>query len=448
MKRNCLLINLMFALLAVSLAGAQTSNELFAQTRVLEAEGKYSQACELCRRIVKLEDTYDSWLRYGWIAWQAGKTNEAANAYQRALFHVPKSMDARLGLLATLDKRRQWRRAEIQARQILDEAPGHEQARRYLAHALYRQGNFKEAAGHYHRLVKQRPGDKDMALGLGLCLRQLGQESSAQYWLSQAGHKKTRLKKANSLLAKAHIYYFSGSYSNQSYYGDFSGQQIVVEGKVNDKLGIAVHHTSSDTPNNNQGNLNKTRSGLGIFHETNNKRHLLRFTSLQGNEDFVGEGNVISFYTGEDDCGFGLDIGNYDDFSTLQLTVDFVTDLNEKTKLIISPMVQRRSGTLIDIRRYEENLESLGFTLKRTNRNNSIWAGGYFGNRWFTVEGSGLVVWNVDEEYKWGFEAGLSLGKGDFVPTFSVRYDKVDTQLGLNSDTSSLTYTVGGTIKF
>ena len=434
---------LLFFALSSALYG-QSVNSLYELTHNLEGQNKFDEAYRVALQIIKLEDTYDSWLRCGWLAWQAGKINEAAKAYEGALLHVPTSVDAQMGLLATLDRRKKWPEAENLARKILLSTPGQIAARRYLAHALFRQKRYKEASGLYHQLVRHSPDDKEMAYGLGLCLWELGQETSASYWLKKAGRPVRNRGDARAALAKAHIFFFNGNYSKQSFYGDFSGQQVVVEGSTGGRLGFVAHYSKSDTPNATQGNLNKTRQGLGLVYNLDDKRYLLRFTSLKASEDYLGEGEVISLYAGEGDCGLGLDLGSYDDFSTVQLTFDFLCKIDEHTKLIVSPMVQRRSGTLVDTRGYDKNLESIGFTLKRK----SLWFGGYFGNRWFPVARSGLIVWNADEEFQYGLEAGIAIGKGKIKPTVSVRYDKLESQLGVESSASSLTYTAGCTFNF
>ena len=422
----------------------QSVDSLYELTRNLEAQNRFDESYRVALKIINLEDTYDSWLRCGWLAWQAGKINEAAKAYEGALLHVPTSVDAQLGLLATLDRRKKWASSENLARKILLSTPGQVAARRYLAHALFRQKRYKEASAHYHKLVRHSPDDKDMAYGLGLCLWELGQETTARHWLKKAGRPVRDRGKARAVLAKAHIFFFNGNYSKQSFYGDFSGQQVVVEGGAGGRLGFVAHYSKSDTPNATQGNLNKKRQGVGLVYNLDDKRYLLRFTSLNATEDYVGEGNVISLYAGEGDCGLAIDLGNYDDFSTIQLTFDFLCKIDEKTKLIVSPMVQRRSGELVDTRGYDKNLESIGFSLKRK----SLWFGGYFGNRWFPVTGSGLIVWNADEEFQYGLEAGIGLGKGNIKPTLSVRYDKLESQLGVASNASSLTYSAGCTFNF
>lgn len=212
-------------------APAEDAAALYARSYQLEGSGHHAEAFSVGAEIVAAEDTYDGWLRYGWLAWKAGQIQDAERGYTRALEHAPGSLDARLGLLTVRDHQGRWRHAAELARAVLHDAPEHALARRYLAHALYRLGEYQDAAGLYRGAVRDAPGDGEMALGLALCLLRQGLRDHAEPWLEEAeellpGDPRVaaawrELEDAWRVVAR--LWAYSGTYRNSARFDGYRG---------------------------------------------------------------------------------------------------------------------------------------------------------------------------------------------------------------------------------
>ncbi len=109
-------------------AAAQNQN-VFSNSYTLEYELKYDRAAEVIKGLAESGHEFAR-LRLGWLAYLAGRYNEALDHYNLVLRSNPNSLDGRLGLTLPLMAQKRWQDASDQIRLILNNSPWD-----YTAHA-------------------------------------------------------------------------------------------------------------------------------------------------------------------------------------------------------------------------------------------------------------------------------------------------------------------------
>lgn len=447
------------ALGAPSGAGDLTeSNALFARAEAQERAGDLPAALATARLLVRREDSYDAWLRLGWLANRTRDWGQAEEAYQRALTHSPTSQDALLGLLSLHDARGRWQDAESLARELVSRNRDNEMARRFLAHALFRTGQHARALTHYRTVAELAPEDGEIALGVALCLLHLGHRENAVPWLRKA---ETLLPAGDPRLVAAwrrqrgtlqivpQAHFFQGSYSGSRRYQSYQGRQVLLDATDVDGNGLLLDHGSARVEGRNQPDLDKQRYGIGVTLGEGERRWTVHWARLEGAEAYLGTGNVFSLRHDRGPLGIAFDRGSWGSFETNQLTVHLTRELRGGRRLTWSPMLQYRSGPLLALRGEEEVLPSLGVRYEATPRDRLFWAQAWAGRRWFTSEGVGRLVWNADEEFDYGLELGLQLSRRRRIsPLVSARLDHVSHVAGAPDDATVLTLNLGASFQF
>jgi tetratricopeptide (TPR) repeat protein len=423
----------------------------------LEKLQKFSQAFSVASQLVKVENSYDSWLRYGWLGWLSKNFSEASKGYRRALRFSPHSMDAGLGLIASLDAEKKWSASVLEARRFLADSPKHTGCLRYLAHGLYMQGMYGEAEDVYRSIVRVAPKDGEMVLGLALSKLRLGKTEESGLVLDQAeallpGDSRilaARRELASDWKVKVGIYGFTGGYSGSPNYNSFDGYQMLLEAKLVDGLYLLGDYSANNVPVQGNSELDKGRRGIGFVKTDENSRFLLHWAKLSGAAFALGDGDVWSAYLGKGNKGISLDLGSYQNFNTKQVAGFFSRNLDSTSTLTWSPMIQRRSGSFLDARGDSKALMSVSLSYAKTVGENLFLAKAYGGRRWFTAENSGMLIWNADEEFSLGAEITVTMKQFKKIsPILGLRYDRLTKISGVDNSGNVLTFTFGADLKF
>jgi tetratricopeptide (TPR) repeat protein len=110
------------------------------------------------------------WLRKGWDLEQDRQWAAAGESFQRALQLAPNSASLHLAYAACLLFPRNYREAEVQARQSLKLWPENATAHAILALSLVAQKQFAEAEAESREALRISPGDHAAQLGLAVAL--------------------------------------------------------------------------------------------------------------------------------------------------------------------------------------------------------------------------------------------------------------------------------------
>lgn len=117
--------------------------------------------------------------RRGWLLYRLGRSDAAADAYQRAVAAAPGAVEARVGLLLPLSVLRRWNELVAAAKEVLALEPRNYYGTLRLAFAHYNLGRFAEAGALYAQLKASYPSDLEVRSGLGWSLLKQGKAGDA-----------------------------------------------------------------------------------------------------------------------------------------------------------------------------------------------------------------------------------------------------------------------------
>ncbi len=166
---------------AIADEGAARLAALYRDSYQLEANRDAPGALARMREITSRgEKTYFAVARTAWLAYLSGDFGAAEALYREAATLAPKAIEPKLGLTLPLLAAKKWRDLERGCRDVLAADPNHATARARLAHALYMQGNYPDAASLYRRLIEEYPGELDHQTGLAWALLKMGKRAEAR----------------------------------------------------------------------------------------------------------------------------------------------------------------------------------------------------------------------------------------------------------------------------
>ncbi len=166
---------------AVAEDGPSRAATLYRESYHLEASRDFSGALSRMKEIASRGDrSYFAVARTAWLAHISGDFAAAENAYREAAVLAPKALEPKLGLTLPLLASKKWRDLERACRDVLAADPNHATARARLAHALYMQGNYPDAASLYRRLIEEYPGELDHQTGLAWANLRMGKRAEAR----------------------------------------------------------------------------------------------------------------------------------------------------------------------------------------------------------------------------------------------------------------------------
>ncbi len=145
-----------------------------------------------------------AWNNLGLALHQAGRDQEAATAYERALALNPQHAFAHANLASVAIASGRWSEAETHLRAALSAAPANQDARVNLGHVLTQLGRAEEALTEYNQVLAADPAAHDARTNRAALLLQQGRTSEALSELRQVVAKSPTLAPAHYHLAMAH----------------------------------------------------------------------------------------------------------------------------------------------------------------------------------------------------------------------------------------------------
>lgn len=140
----------------------------------------YDQAIEQCQNALRQDPAHSGALeRLGRLYYAKKDYVEAVNSYIRLLSVDPSREDVKKSLIQALDAFGDHEAVQSMAEWYLDENLNDADIQRYLANALYDQGNFAEAAEVYGRVLRDAPKDIQALERQASTYMQIGQYAKA-----------------------------------------------------------------------------------------------------------------------------------------------------------------------------------------------------------------------------------------------------------------------------
>lgn len=162
------------------LSAADDAATLMLRSYDMEAASKNAESLAALDQLpASNQATFIVQLRRGWLLYLLGRYDESVIAYQKATGYELASIEARLGASRSLLALRRWSDAEKECREVLARDATNYFGSSRLAFALYSQGRFADALGHYKKMVELYPSDVEMRNGVGWTQLKLGDAASA-----------------------------------------------------------------------------------------------------------------------------------------------------------------------------------------------------------------------------------------------------------------------------
>ena len=160
---------------------AATLDMLLTEADQHATAGDLRKACDLLQKAVDLEpDTHEFSAALGSLLHQLGDWQASFQALNHAVALAPDSADYQTRLAISLLSLERIPEFEAALAKSLELDANHRPALRLIADLNFRQGNFKDAAHTYHRLLLLTPDDVEVMLPLAVCFYKHGDTEAAK----------------------------------------------------------------------------------------------------------------------------------------------------------------------------------------------------------------------------------------------------------------------------
>ncbi len=445
-------------------AATKSANELYAESYALEAKGLFADAIKPAEIILAAGETFDIRLRLGWLNYNALKHEKSLENYLRALELSPTSVDARLGIMLPLMALERWQDALVYGENLLADDGNNMWANRYTALVYYMLERYQDAEALYEKSLEITPDNALMMLGLGLSLVSQNKLDEGKGYCREAGSQMPGDERVRTCLEhkgkpwtySTQIYTLSGFYTDPWDKDNFAGGLFVQEFNTPVDVGFQLDFSYSwNRMKYEKDDYHQFQPGAAVYYLADYGTYWLHYSLLFSKDDSEQINHIISVYGNYKweiglGAGSSLDVGIYDGFQTLQLTPELTFDPASFVSIKLAPMLQMRLGKL------RRGIPASGRQLQRKFRGSGelslsffvpytdLTVSGFYGQRWYTVENKGLMLWNSDEEIVGGlrFDAKFKASE-NISPQIGFRYDYADHQFGEEHEFHILGFMLG-----
>jgi tetratricopeptide (TPR) repeat protein len=160
-------------------ASAQTLQDAFTKSYVLEKYGKYSDAVATLKGLYD-EHSYELNLRLGYLCYEAQEYNESETYYAKAVDLMPYSIEAKMGYVLPLSAIGNWTKVSQQYDDILKIDPQNTKVNYRVGLIAYNNKDYKKAYTYLEKVVNLYPFDYDGLLMFAWVNLQLGKTTEAK----------------------------------------------------------------------------------------------------------------------------------------------------------------------------------------------------------------------------------------------------------------------------
>lgn len=160
-KRAFILVfSLIFSTISLQSQDYKKIIDAFDTSYQKEASGNYTEAVEALKAVYDTK-SYEINLRIGWLLYNAGRYNESAEYYSKAVELMPYAIEPRLGLAYPLSTMEKWTDLEKQYLKILEICPNYSVALYKMGLIYYYRKDYDQAARYFEKVVNLFPFDYD-----------------------------------------------------------------------------------------------------------------------------------------------------------------------------------------------------------------------------------------------------------------------------------------------
>lgn len=183
-----LILFLFFSVFAVNVLNAQTDAVIlnaFSESIKAELSGNYTLAVSDIKSVYQA-DNYNMNARLGWLLLLAKQYTESVSFYEKAVRLKPYVLEARFGLIKSLNALESWDKVKEQYENILKIDGQNTTALYWLGVLLYNRKDYNEASRNFEKIVNLYPMDYGSVIMLAWSRYYQGKLPDAKILFNQA----------------------------------------------------------------------------------------------------------------------------------------------------------------------------------------------------------------------------------------------------------------------
>ncbi|MBI5402822.1 MAG: tetratricopeptide repeat protein [Ignavibacteriae bacterium] len=164
---------------STDLGPGEDLQKAFKESYSYETKSDYGSAIEVLKKVYD-EKLYEINLRLGWLYYANKQYDESVNYYGKAVSLMPKSIEAKFGLVYPLSAQEKWEKVYALYADILAIDPNNTKANYYTGLGYYYKADYQNAYKYFEKVVTLYPFDGDSELMFAWTNFQLGKSKEAE----------------------------------------------------------------------------------------------------------------------------------------------------------------------------------------------------------------------------------------------------------------------------
>jgi tetratricopeptide (TPR) repeat protein len=179
-----LIVKLIIFLSVLTFMTAHAQNDpkvqaAFTESSKAEASENYAQGISSLKAVYSADD-YPVNVRLGWLSLLSKQYTESVSYYDRAIKLKPYAIEARFGMIKSLNALESWDKVKEQYEAILKIDPQNTTSLYWLGVLLYNRKDYDNAARHFEKIVNLYPMDYGSVIMLAWTRLYQGKKSDAR----------------------------------------------------------------------------------------------------------------------------------------------------------------------------------------------------------------------------------------------------------------------------
>jgi tetratricopeptide (TPR) repeat protein len=179
-----LIVKLIIFLSVLTFITAHAQNDpkvqaAFTESSKAEASENYAQGISSLKAVYSADD-YPVNVRLGWLSLLSKQYTESVSYYDRAIKLKPYAIEARFGMIKSLNALESWDKVKEQYEAILKIDPQNTTSLYWLGVLLYNRKDYDNAARHFEKIVNLYPMDYGSVIMLAWTRLYQGKKSDAR----------------------------------------------------------------------------------------------------------------------------------------------------------------------------------------------------------------------------------------------------------------------------
>jgi tetratricopeptide (TPR) repeat protein len=165
--------------------GDQIVQTAFSNSYKAELSGNYNVSVSEIRSVYQA-DNYNMNTRLGWLLFLSKQYTESVTYYEKAVRLKPYVLEARFGMIKSLNALESWDKVKEQYENILKIDPQNTTALYWLGVLLYNRKDYDNASRNFEKIVNLYPMDYGSVIMLGWSRYYQGKSADARVLFNQA----------------------------------------------------------------------------------------------------------------------------------------------------------------------------------------------------------------------------------------------------------------------